>query len=244
MAVAASSRNSRRWSTRDRILIEASRLFATRGFAGTSTRDIALAVGVRQPTLYAHFTSKQSIAEELIRRDLIDGAEALTRFRSDGGGPAIELYRYLLWEVAYDRSTPFDLRAIYQTDLLELPEFSEGRKLLRRFDSLLLSVISRGVSEGDFDDVDPLLACRIVNAIILETIRASASGSPEDDAEAGAIADFVLRSLLARRSRLTAIRTAAHRDQSKGSAVGLVVMAPSPNITGISLEDPEISLNG
>ncbi len=88
------------------------------------------------------------------------------------------------------------MRAIYQTDLLELPEFSEGRKLLRRFDSLLLSVISRGVSEGDFDDVDPLLACRIVNAIILETIRAAASGSAEDDAETDEIADFALRSPL------------------------------------------------
>ncbi|HUW78516.1 MAG TPA: TetR/AcrR family transcriptional regulator [Candidatus Nanopelagicaceae bacterium] len=215
MAGVASSRHSKDWPTRDRILIEASRLFATRGFAGTSTRDIARAVGVRQPSLYAHFTSKQSIAEELIRRDLIDGAEALIRLRSAGGGPAIELYRYLLWEVAYDRSTPFDLRAIYQTDLLELPEFSEGRKLLRRFDSHLLSVISRGMSEGDFDDVDPLLACRIVNAIVLETIRASATGSTEDHAEADEIADFVLRSLLTRRSRLAAIRSAAHRANAR-----------------------------
>ena len=41
-------------STRGRILLEASLLFAQRGFFGTSTRDIADAVRIRQPSLFHH----------------------------------------------------------------------------------------------------------------------------------------------------------------------------------------------
>ena len=53
-------------TTRERILTEASRLFAERGYDGTSTRQIADAVGIRQPSLFHHFASKQAIMEELL----------------------------------------------------------------------------------------------------------------------------------------------------------------------------------
>ncbi len=53
--------------TRDRILEAALELFATRGFAGTSVREIAAAVGITEGGLYSHFTGKQAIFEELFR---------------------------------------------------------------------------------------------------------------------------------------------------------------------------------
>ena len=52
------------WPTKELILLEASRLFAVRGYLGTSTRDIAAAVGIQQPSMYSHFASKQAIVEE------------------------------------------------------------------------------------------------------------------------------------------------------------------------------------
>ncbi|MGH2596951.1 MAG: helix-turn-helix domain-containing protein [Actinomycetota bacterium] len=45
-------------STRERILHEASELFARQGYHGTTTRQIADAVGVRQPALFHHFDAK------------------------------------------------------------------------------------------------------------------------------------------------------------------------------------------
>lgn len=52
---------------RRQILDHALRLFARRGYAGTSIRQIADAVGVSNPALYAHFENKQSIYLELMR---------------------------------------------------------------------------------------------------------------------------------------------------------------------------------
>jgi len=38
--------------TRQQILLHAARLFGQRGYYGTTTRDIADAVGIRQPSLF------------------------------------------------------------------------------------------------------------------------------------------------------------------------------------------------
>ena len=52
--------------TRSLILDAALDLFARQGFAGTSVRQIAEAVGLSDAGLYAHFPSKRAIAEVLI----------------------------------------------------------------------------------------------------------------------------------------------------------------------------------
>ena len=199
------------WPTRERILLQASRLFAVRGFHGTSTRDIALAVGIRQPSMYSHFASKQEIAEELLRRDLTLGCDALERVAAGPGGPAVELYRYLLWEVRHDLDSPFDLRSLYFGELLDQPEFGEGRRLLARYDRLIVALLTRGQAAGEFIDTEVWFAKRAIDAVILEAIRSAAVGRPRRDDEPDLAASFVLRSLLARPSRLGAVRAAAHR---------------------------------
>lgn len=49
-----------------RILIEATRLFAERGYGATSVREVAEAVGVSKPTLYYYFSSKERLFEEIV----------------------------------------------------------------------------------------------------------------------------------------------------------------------------------
>jgi AcrR family transcriptional regulator len=51
---------------------EAARLFAERGYHGTSIGDLAQALGVQKGSLYAHIRSKQDLLYETMR----DGAEA------------------------------------------------------------------------------------------------------------------------------------------------------------------------
>ncbi len=52
--------------TRQDILSRALDLFAEKGFFGTSMREIARAVGIRESATYHHFPSKASILEELL----------------------------------------------------------------------------------------------------------------------------------------------------------------------------------
>ncbi len=197
------------WSTRDSILLEASRLFATRGFRGTSTRDICAAVGIRQPSLYSHFDSKQSIAEELLRRDLTLGIDALARMQADGGGAAVELYRYLRWEITYDIEDPFDKRALYNAEILELPELDSCRDLLENFSQQLEALIRRGIAAGDFIDMDVVFLRRTIDAISIEAMRGSVDETPIID-QPDLAASLVTRALLSDTSQLNDVRQRAH----------------------------------
>ncbi|MFW6334422.1 MAG: TetR/AcrR family transcriptional regulator [Desulfosalsimonas sp.] len=50
------------------IIETATRLFAHKGFSGTSTAEIAEKAGVAQGTLFYHFKNKQGIIREIFSR--------------------------------------------------------------------------------------------------------------------------------------------------------------------------------
>ena len=54
--------------TREKLLAAALDLFAAQGFAATSVRQIAEAVGVRDSAIYGHFEGKQAILDVLMER--------------------------------------------------------------------------------------------------------------------------------------------------------------------------------
>lgn len=53
-------------STRERILAEALSLFAHSGYGGASMRELARRVGIRESSLYNHFTGKAAILEAIV----------------------------------------------------------------------------------------------------------------------------------------------------------------------------------
>ena len=63
---------SSRPDLRRRILDTASRLFAQNGFRGTTTKEIALAAGVNEVTIFRHFASKQELYDAILDAKLVD----------------------------------------------------------------------------------------------------------------------------------------------------------------------------
>ena len=59
---------SKKKSTKERILEEALKLFAQNGYLGTSMNDIAREIGVTKAALYKHYTSKQEILDSIIQK--------------------------------------------------------------------------------------------------------------------------------------------------------------------------------
>lgn len=55
-------------ATAERILDAAEALFAERGYEGTTLRDVAAAVGIRNPSLYNHFENKESLYAAVLER--------------------------------------------------------------------------------------------------------------------------------------------------------------------------------
>lgn len=57
--------------TRERILDAAIEIFAARGFGSCTMRDLAGAVGIKAPGIYAHFSSKEAILTEAMVHALV-----------------------------------------------------------------------------------------------------------------------------------------------------------------------------
>lgn len=53
-------------NTKDKIMYEALKLFAQKGYSDVYVKDIAMMVGIKAPSLYKHFKSKQEIFENCI----------------------------------------------------------------------------------------------------------------------------------------------------------------------------------
>ncbi|MBI1200472.1 MAG: TetR family transcriptional regulator [Phenylobacterium sp.] len=64
----APGRRGRAGERREEVLAQATRLFAEHGVHAVSTRQIAQAVGISQPSLYAHFPTKQALVEAVCVR--------------------------------------------------------------------------------------------------------------------------------------------------------------------------------
>ena len=62
-------------NTREVIMQTALSLFAVRGYAAVSMRDIAAAVGIRPSSIYYHFAAKQELFDALVHKanDMKDG---------------------------------------------------------------------------------------------------------------------------------------------------------------------------
>ena len=81
--------------TAERILDAGEKLFAEHGYAGTTLRDVASAVGIRTPSLYNHFASKEALYAAVLERGirpLMDAlAELVARPNPAGGKELLEL---------------------------------------------------------------------------------------------------------------------------------------------------------
>ena len=63
--------------TKQRILLEALRLFSKRGYDAVGVEQIASAVGIKAPSLYKHYKSKQDIFDAIVEK-MRQGMESMS----------------------------------------------------------------------------------------------------------------------------------------------------------------------
>lgn len=199
-------------STRGRILLVASELFAQRGYFGTSTRDIADAVQIRQPSLFHHFQAKHEIFRTLVELDLGPSIEQMSHRLGEHTSWAEKLHLGIAWEVYAILVQPFDARGLYQDAVLALDEFAAERQGIAVFHRQVASVIDGGCQAGEFVESEPGFVVRAINGVMFETLREQGgpSGRMRHERPLQA-ADFVVRSLLLDQPRLANIRDITRR---------------------------------
>jgi AcrR family transcriptional regulator len=155
--------------TREKILEAAIDLFAERGYDGTSMRDIAGAVGIRESAIYKHYAGKDAILQAIfayaeariyaplppvqntagrdessIFRDMLEG---LPRFMM-ADPTLIKITRIMLTEMHHDRKVneyvqgTYGERAHMYTEALFKKQMEEGK--IRPCDARALAMIFNG----------------------------------------------------------------------------------------------------
>lgn len=140
-----------------RILSEATRLFAARGYEGASVAAIAEAVGVRGPSLLYHFRSKELLRAAVLESLLGHWKDDLPRVLLAARGGSDRLESAVRAMLGFFQAEP-DRARLLMRELLDRPE--EMRALLAAhllpWTALLTDYIRAGQLEGRVRaDLDP-----------------------------------------------------------------------------------------
>lgn len=191
------------------ILREAARLFSTKGFYGTSTREIADAVGIRQPSLFHHFSSKLEIARALFEYDYERSPALQRRPELPDASAPVQLFQITRREVLAQLTSDYDLRALYFSALLDEPDFANWRAIHQQALRDVEEIYRQGVEDGDFVDHEPALVVEVMNSMITQAVRWASE--QQDRTTPDEVAEMTLRMVLKRPSRIPSIRKEANR---------------------------------
>ena len=140
---------------------EAARLFAEKGYHGAALSDIAAALGVKTPSLYAHVASKQELLYEIMR----EGAEAFHRALDDVPEqlPVVERIRLALRAHLRVVADQLDLATVFVREWRYLEGerreeiLRERRRYEQRFRDLFREGRELGELRTDLDDATAAL---------------------------------------------------------------------------------------
>ncbi len=153
--------------TRGAILEAGLKLFAERGYAGASIRELADAVGIQPASLYAHFPSKEHVLAELCRigheAQLRSIREALS---ACGAEPRDQVVAYVRGHVAMHTTYPM-LAVVANGELYALSSRLGAGSFELREQSVqtLMDIVERGLAAGAFAVPDAWLAVAAIGAM-------------------------------------------------------------------------------
>ncbi|WP_280345471.1 TetR/AcrR family transcriptional regulator [Nocardia neocaledoniensis] len=174
---------------RAEILDAAAELFTTKGYANTSTRAVADAVGIRQASLYHHFAAKDDILDALLAQTIAGPAALAHRMTGEPEAAVTKLYALALFDVRQLRTARWNLGALYLLPELRTERFAAFRRhrddLREHYERL---AAESATAAGRSDDAR-ILPFRLVETVI--GIRSDA-GSADADTE-HLIPDAIMR---------------------------------------------------
>jgi AcrR family transcriptional regulator len=150
---------------RAELLATAAEVFASQGYSATTVRKVADAAGILGGSLYYHFDSKESMADEILSTFLDDMWAAYDRVL-DAGLSARDTLAAIVVESfrSIDKHRPAVV--LYQNESKHLATSERFHYLLdsqRRFEEMWLTLLDRGVKEGAFRaDLDRSLVYRFI----------------------------------------------------------------------------------
>ena len=136
---------------RERILLESTRLFAERGYAGASMREVSEAAECTKPALYYYFTNKEALFLAVVKAEADIATEVLQRALQRSGPIRPRILQGFEEYFAHIRANPVGLAVLLRSQ--NQPE--QGQPALdmgsvrESHSALLRNLLEQGVDEGE-----------------------------------------------------------------------------------------------
>jgi len=153
----------------EQIIKAALEVFGECGLANARLQDIAARAGVSKGTIYLYFPNKEELFREMIRQTAVAAIERAEQANVPGT-PTNQLLAFMRGYWAFVRSPVFI--TIYRLVLGELHQFPDlakfyAHEVVARGQKLMAGIISRGIDAGEFREIDPMVAARMLVAVIV-----------------------------------------------------------------------------
>ena len=145
------------------ILAEAGRLFASKGFEGTSMRDIALACGISKSLLYHHFSNKDEIYTRVAVGSTLE-LYLFVRDRIPDGPPSQKIRAFMVATAEYFRRYRWAWIASTTAFWNDPDRTRHKERLTRRdrFENFLRGLIQEAIDAGEIRKVDVPMTGRLI----------------------------------------------------------------------------------
>ncbi len=205
---------------RAHILTEATRLFATQGFDGTSLSQIADAVGIRKPSLLYHFASKEALRLAVLDRVLERWNEVLPRLLMAAASGERRFESVIRETVGFFTADPDRARLLLR-EILDRPDDMQRR--LKTYVAPWVGVVADYIRKGQahdeiYPDVDPeAYILQIINLVVSGVAAASSlsGGLLPPESPSGTAAQRHARELM-RIARVSLFTSRAHHRDAAG----------------------------
>lgn len=205
--------------TLDRVLSTAAELFRTRGYAATTTREIAARLGIQKASLYYHIHSKEALLYELSTSGLRDALDAVRAANVEPGDAVKRLSRMVAAHLVVMHSDP-DKNGTALTEMrsLEGKRLAAVVKLRDQYELVFRGVIEDGQRQRI---IRADLEARYLNLALLSMLNWTlvwyrpAGGLKVEELAQVLLTVFLDGALTNRRPRPKLPRNAARRAQGK-----------------------------
>ncbi len=144
-------------------------LFAEKGFRATTVREIADAAGILSGSLYHHFDSKESIADEILS-SFLDEVLADYRAAAASAGSPRAVLEQIVRSTSHTLARHRAALAMLQNDWTYFagqPRFGYLRTAVREIERTWITQLDRGRESGDFRaDLDVRLTYRLLRDVL------------------------------------------------------------------------------
>jgi len=142
--------------------------FGESGLAGARLDDIAKRAGLSKGTIYLYFPNKEELFREVVRYTVVSQLEESERQFGEVTGSATEaLTQFMRSFWLFIRSSQFaPLFRLIHAEIHNYPDLARfyAEEVVTRRHRLIASIIAHGIETGEFRDVDPAVAARMLTA--------------------------------------------------------------------------------